>query len=34
MKAGPKEFSPYKTINQLHDVDSKVPELNLLVNDC
>ena len=25
---------PYKSVNHLYDVDSKVPELKLLVNDC
>jgi len=30
---GIKEFGPYKMVNQLHNVDSEVPGLNLLVND-
>ena len=29
-----KSSVPYKSVNQHYDVDSKVPELNLLVNDC
>jgi hypothetical protein len=32
-KAGPKEFSPDKSINQLDNVDSQVPDSNHPVND-
>jgi hypothetical protein len=33
VKAGPKEFSPDKTINQLDNVDSQVLDSNHPVND-